>query len=385
MKKIIFFCFTILLLVTGFTKVASATTNKQDTTIILQKDQIVNHDYFAAGSNVTLHGTVNGDAYIAGGNVLIDGIINGDLIAAGGTIIINGQINHNIRVAGGNVVINNSKIGGNTTIAAGSINLGNTATLAGSLVGAGGELQLSGTIGKETNIVGGNVLISNSINGNVAARTDSLALEQNAKINGNLTYFSNEKAKIAQGATISGTIKQNIVPAYKKDISQGATAFFTTTSIVFKFVEFIAAFVIGLLLIYLLPVFTSSISKVIKTRFWLSFGIGITTAILTPILFIAMLITILGIPIAFIFLLLIILLSYFAKIYASYIIGEKIFGERKIAPVWILLLGLVVFTIASMIPVIGGIFQAVAILVGLGAILIADRDYLLLLRSKKLI
>ena len=44
-------------------------------TVILSKDQIIDHDYFAAGDTVTIDGTVNGDAYVAGGQVNINGVI----------------------------------------------------------------------------------------------------------------------------------------------------------------------------------------------------------------------------------------------------------------------------------------------------------------------
>jgi len=384
MKKIIFFFLFTLLLATSSTKTTFAS-NNQETNVVLEKNQTVNKDYFAAGNNVSLHGTVNGDAYLAGGNILVDGIVNGDLIAAGGTLIINGQIKHNIRVAGGTVVINNSQIGGNATIGAGSLMLGDTADLAGSMVAGAGNMQLLGTIGKGASVAGGRISISNLINGDVNVGSSNLTLDPSANIKGNLTYYSNNKATVNQGATVSGIIKQNKIPAYRKEISQGASAFFITTAITFKVVGFIAAFLIGLLLIYLLPVFSAGVSKTTRNHFWLSLGIGALTAILTPIIFIALLITIIGIPISFIFVFLIILMSYFAKIYISFVIGQKIFADRKTAPVWILLLGLVVFTVISMIPIIGGIFQAFAILVGLGAILITDRDYLLLLRSKKLI
>lgn len=383
--KRIFFIFVIFLFLLGFSAPVLAA-NRPQSNVVLSKDQVVNNDYFAGGGTVNIHGTINGDAYIAGGDVFIDGTINGDLIAAGGTIIVEGNITHNVRAVGGNVVINNAKIGGNVSLGGGNVTLGDTSELAGSLVAGAGQLQLLGPVGKEINVAAGKVLISNVINGNATVRTNELDFSQAAVINGNLTYWSNQKANISQGATVSGTIKQIPVPKYNaNEIRQGAMAAFSGFKIFFGIVGFIASFIIGLFLIYLLPLFTKNVATVIKKRFWLSLGIGVLAGILTPIIFIVLLITLIGIPIAFVFIFIMLLLLYFGKIYISYVIGEKIFGEKKTAKAWILLVGLLVFSIVTVIPVIGGIFQGFAIVTGLGALLISERDYFLLLRTKKLV
>jgi len=384
--KRIFFVFIALLFILCFTAPVFAA-NYSQSNVVLPKDEVVNSDYFAGGNTVSIHGTINGDAYVAGRNIFVDGTINGDLIAAGGTIIVEGNITHNIRAAGETIIINNTKIGGNATLGAGNLTFGDTSDLAGSLVAGTGQLQLSGPIGKDINVAANKVLISDNINGNAAIRTKELDLAQNAAIDGNLTYWSNQRANLAPGATVSGKIEQKALPNYNaKELRQGAVTAFSSFKIFFGVVGFVASFIIGLLLIYLLPLYTKSIADIVKKRFWLSLGLGVLTMILSPIIFMVLLISLIGIPISFMFVFTMFLLLYFGKIYIAFVIGDKIFTEnKKVKRAWILFVGLLIYSIVALIPVIGGIFQALAVLTGLGALLISERDYFLLLRSKKLL
>lgn len=355
--------------------------------VILSRDQVVTKDYFNAGDSVTINGTINGDAYLAGGNILINGTINGDLIATGGTIIVNGTVAHDIRAAAGQIIINDSKIGGNLSLGAGTITISGNSTISGSMLAAAEQIQVLGTIEKEANLAANRIQITGLINGDADIRVKSLTIAKTSEINGNLNYWSNQKAQIADGAKIKGNVKQVMVPNYEKTFSQASKAFFLSVGFAMKIIDLVASFVIGIMLIYLLPVFSKSVSKTLSKKLWLSLGIGVLTAILTPIAFVIMLITVLGIPLAFIFIFLITLLSYFGMIYISYVIGEKILGgkSQKIAKAWTLLLGLIIFVIVASIPFVGGLFQAFATMMGLGGLLITKRDYLLNLRAKNLI
>ncbi|OGH05217.1 MAG: hypothetical protein A2W22_01185 [Candidatus Levybacteria bacterium RBG_16_35_11] len=385
MKKIFLIPLFLILVFCFSAPVFAANFSQKNVT--LPKDEIVNGDFFAGAGNVSVHGTVEGDVYVAGGNVLVDGTINGDLLAAGGTIIIKGNIAHNVRAVGGNVVIDNAKIGGNVTLGSGNVTLADTSEVLGSLVAGAGQVQLLGPIGKEINVAAGKIVVSNSVNGNARVATGNLSLSKSAKIEGDLTYWSNQKLNLSEGATVSGEILQKALPKYDiQEFQKGTAVAFSGFKIFFGIVGFIAAYIIGLLLIYLLPVFTKSVSNVLKKRFWLSFGIGVLGAILTPIIFVVLLISLIGIPIAFIFVFIMILLFYFSKIYVSYVLGEKIFSEnQKVSKALILFVGLLAFSIIALIPFIGAIFKTVAVLFGFGALLISERDYLLLLRSKKLV
>ena len=83
--------------------------------VVLSAEEVIDHDYFAAGEIVEIYGTVNGDVYVAGGQLIINGTINGDLLAAGGQMSIDSTVPQNARIAGGQISVDGN-IGRNLTI-----------------------------------------------------------------------------------------------------------------------------------------------------------------------------------------------------------------------------------------------------------------------------
>jgi cytoskeletal protein CcmA (bactofilin family) len=354
---------------------------------ILNSNEVVEKDYFAASDYIAIHGTINGDAYLAGGSILIDGTVNGDIIAAGGQIIIEAKTVNNIRAFGGTIIINSKNILGNATLGGGQIDISDSAVINGSLVAAGGNLRIGGPIGKGAHIAGGQISILNDVNGDVFAGGEKIRLSQNAKVNGNFTYWSKNKITVADSAQIAGTIVQKTPPDVER-VRTGSMVAVSSVRIVKTIIDVVATIVFGLLFIYLLPNYTSRVLKTVSSKLWKNLGIGFLATVITPILFVILLITIVGIPFSLLLLFSYVILAYFAKIFVSMVIGEKVFkylGAKKTNSAWILIVGLFVYYLISLIPALGPIFVFLVMLSGIGALLITKRDYFILLRGKKII
>ena len=352
-------------------------------TVLIPKGEVVDGDYFAAGERVTIAGTVNGDAYVAGGNVVVEGEINGDLITAGGNVNVRGKVTQDVRAGGGQVTVSGD-IGGNVTLVGGSLEIADSAKITGSLVSAGGNLAVFAPIGKGATFGAGNATIGNLINGDVTAGVGELALTPNAKVAGDLNYWSDRGANIQQGAEVSGKTTHNFPPKKEKQESRkalgGVLGFF-------KIVSFLAALVIGVILIKLAPQFTKITADTIVKKPVASLGIGLLTLIITPIVILIAAITVIGIPIALILLVLFLITMYFAKIFVSVAIGRKIVEviNQKAGDYAIFILGLLVYTILTLIPVIGVIVGILVLLAGVGAIVMTKKNVYKQLRSKKII
>lgn len=357
--------------------------NQRD--VVLTKEQVINKDYFATGNSVTLAGTVNGDAYVAGGNVIVDGTVNGDLIAAGGNLDVKGTVTGNIRAAGANININGI-IGKNATLVGGSINLSSNANIKGSLVSAGGNLAILAPVGKEANLAAGGITLGNKVGGDVNAAVDRISLTSTATVSGNLTYLSKNTASLAPEATVSGRITQNLpqVRQTPQEVGKRGLIFFSIFS---KATNLILSAIIGSLLISFLPIYFEITSKAVANRPWFSLGIGFLTVIVFPIAFILLAITIIGLPVAFALAFILAIFLYLAKIFVVYVIGRLIVkrftGEDH--KIWAFLTGLAIYIILTSIPVLGGIVSAVVGLMGLGAILIADKNLYSQFRAKQII
>lgn len=348
----------------------------QNNTVTLPKGQTINNNYFAAGGQVTIDGAVNGDAYIAGGNVVFNGSIDGDLLVAGGTVVIAGHLSRDLRVVGGTVTVTGT-IDGNVTAVGGTVQINNSAKIGSSVVAAGGTVNLLAAVPKGATLAGGQIDIDNSIGKDLLATGSQIDLSSNAVVGGNLKYWSNQTASIDPAAKVHGQTYHYALP---KNENQGSFEKLSTlrgVNITFKIFALLSALVVGLLLLKFLPRFSSAVATDIFNKFWTSIGIGFLAFILAPITFFILLLTIIGIPLAFIGLVLFAIDIYLTHIFVSLAIGKKLFAALgNTAKDWqALLLGLVIYCIVTLIPIVGVLVWILTGLVGLGAILITKRDF----------
>lgn len=374
---------SILLPLTG-AKVLAQSDQANGQAISLQRGEVVDKDYFASSGQVTLSGTVNGDAYVAGGNILVDGVVNGDLLVGGGNVNVTGTVANNIRVAGGNVTIS-AKVGKNVTAVGGSVEISNSADISGSLVVAGGNIQVLGPVGKEMNLAAGQATLGSSVGSGVYAAVSQLTLSPGAKINGDLTYVSRNRANISPEASVSGKVTQNLPPPQPTVPPGGLVAFFSGLFIWFKVVSFIAALIVGALVLLLFPNFTQETAGTLREKPWLSLGIGFLAMIVTPAVVVLLLLTVIGIPLGLIFLAVYLIGLYLAKIFVAVVVGGLIMQALGNKDRWYLalILGLLIYYLLTLIPVAGWIVSLVVFAVGLGALAVSTRDFYRQLSSKK--
>ena len=198
----------------------------------LEKNEIIEIDYFSTGEKVTLSGEVLGDAYLAGGNVTVDGFVAGDLLVAGGNINIDGEVEGDVRVAGGNVNISGI-VGGNVSAFGGNVQVSQSSSVGGNLVSGASNLEVLGNVGAITAGVG------------------MLTIGSDATVTGDLTYYSDDDAEISKSAAISGTIVKRL-PAdmgkTEKDIDKGFAGW--------SVYSFLASVIFGILFLVAFPNFT---------------------------------------------------------------------------------------------------------------------------------
>ncbi|MCI0453719.1 MAG: polymer-forming cytoskeletal protein [Candidatus Dadabacteria bacterium] len=351
--------------------------------VTVPSGEVINKDYFAFGEKVEISGTINGDLYAAGGQILIDGTINGDLLAAGGKISISGKISQDARIIGGQIIID-GEIGRNLTASAGNIELTDSAKVSGTVVAGGGSILLAAPIGKDVMIAARNLTVSDKISGNLKACVGSLRLTSKAEISGDLTYWSDEKASIDENAKILGSVTQKTPPKPSPEKMFGIFAGFY---LFVTFISFISTLIIGLLLIYLYPKYNRDTVSTLRKRPLASLGIGFVTLVVAPIALILIFSTIVGIPLALILLASYLITVYLARIYVIFWGGLYIFERlgKTVHEGWAFFVGLIVYFIITLIPIIGGIIAFLVLLSGLGALVLTKKELYQTLRKQNII
>jgi cytoskeletal protein CcmA (bactofilin family) len=358
MKKIISFLSATVALLVCTTIVFAQGNQKQPTRTTLQRDEVVDKDYFAAGEIVEIYGTVNGDVYAAGGQVIVDGEIAGDLLVAGGQVEIAGIIAQDVRATGGSIAVD-ADVGKNLTLVGGSVDMSSSTKVAGSAVLGAGNANLSGTIGK-----------------NLTAGVGMLNVLPDANISGDLTYYSEEEAQINESASVSGQItkKSSPVKVDTEKLEKHQNSF----NVASKIPGFLSSIIIGLIILKFFPGYTKEVLEKLNESPLRSMGVGFLVLILTPIALLVVMLTIVGIPLALILLAFYFIFIYISKIFVALWVGNYVQNKagKKTGIGWILVLGLVIYYVLAATPQVGGFVIFISLLFGLGAMLTTCRSYL---------
>lgn len=346
---------------------------KEQETIIIGKDEIVSSDLVKYGSSLLISGKVDGDCFLAGGLVNFDGIVTGDLMIAGGKVNVNGQVNGNLRVVGGDINIG-GKIGKNITIIGGTARVENI-TVPGSMTVLAANLENKANIGGGGKIAVSRALLDGSFGKDLKLSIDKeLIIGPYFSSSGSFVYGGSESikvdknAKLVSHAVFDKTIK--IIPeSYSKTFKQndfsvlGRKVRTATTSI-----SFIFSLIVGFILLKLIPQKSQRLVQLMEQKIIPSFGWGLLIVIISFFLVVFLFASIIGIPLALLYLLILSIMIFLAKIIGSLTIGRRLLlsvklGERR---GWALMIGLIIYYLVAQIQIIGIVYKALVLTCALG-------------------
>jgi cytoskeletal protein CcmA (bactofilin family) len=352
---------------------SSATVFKARDNVFIPEHQIIDDDLFLGGNNVKVDGTVKGDLLVGSRTFIQTGQVLGSVISVGQNLDILGEVEGSVRALSQNTNINGI-INRNVINFGASLNIRHTGKVKGDVTALGNELNVEGEIGRKLRATVGSVMISGIVNGDVKIKANSITLMPTARINGDLIYKSEKKAKIEPGAQIAGETEWTKLKAEEKE----KKGFFTTSNVVIRFLLLLACIVTGLFLILISKKYVQAAEKNVFDSFLKSLGLGFILMICIPVAIVVFLATVIGIPIALITLFVYLVLFYISKIFVGIAVGEKIltgFTKDKVVPLgWSLILGLIILTILTNLPYVGWIFYILIVLTGFGAAILARKD-----------
>lgn len=340
-------------------------TGNRKRTVVLPAGETQEGWYLVAAEQVILNGTVNGDAYIAAGRVEVHGTINGDLLVAGGDVEIGGVVTDDIRVAGGNVRLNGS-VGKNVSAVGGNIIVSPAASIAGGLLVAGGSFVLGGTVQKDLRAAVGTVDITGSVGKNVNVVGGRLMVARGAKVGGDLNALLSQKdrSEIAEGA-VKGAIslkQREEHPARILGLPKGT--FWLKTFWVGSL------YLTGLIFFLLSRRYFAEYGSLTVTRVGRSLLWGLAIVIITPIAVLLLCATVIGIPLGLMLLALYLTVLYLSQLSLGLTAGMRLFGSN-VESGWILyfafMVGTLIFQGLSLVPYLGTLLEIAALFLGSGA------------------
>ncbi|MDI6891371.1 MAG: hypothetical protein QMD08_00010 [Actinomycetota bacterium] len=384
--------FLVLLLLAFFSIPATAMTFKSGENVVtIPAEKVIDDDLYIGGGTVNIDGTVNGDVIAAGGMVTVSGTVNGDVMVAGGMVTISGKVSDDVRIAGGNLTLD-GEIGGDALVAGGNLDISSNSRIAGDLLLGVGNVRLAGSVGRDVRGGTGSMEITGDVGRNVKIGCDSLTLASGSRVGGDLTYTSQQKAKIQEGAKVSGRIAHKLPPVPEKKVEKpaGLAILAAITGRIFAFfLSLIAVAIVGGIIVSVAPKKSLLVAETIASVPWKSLGLGFVLLIVVPIASFIISITIVGLSVGLILLFAYILAIYLSKVFAGLLVGERILAYiRKGAKthiLWSLFLGIVVLSILGAIPILGFFIRLAYILFALGAMWIVLNKAFSEAKEKKLL
>ncbi len=346
-------------------------------------DDIIDDSYFLSG-NAVIKGNVLGDLYIFGGSILIDGNIFEDLVVIGGKVQVNGNVSGDLRVIGGQVSVFGN-IGDDLVTAGGQVDIAKDSVVDGSILAGAGILTIDGQVKGELRGVFGMLFLNGTIFDDVTVTIeDSIIIDENAEIYGDLNYSGLIEASIPENA-VKGEINFN--EFQRESIMEDINGLFLLQ----KLLSFIAAIILMILIVIFMPRSLVKAGDLTKENILRSFGVGLLTLIAGLMGSIILMVTVVGIPIAIILFSILLIVYYLAKVFVAAWLTSYIFDFKK-KKIWVrfryflwLALSLFVYYILGVIPMIGWILNLVLFIIGVGSLLLVVLEYIKYLKSKKML
>jgi len=309
---------------------------------VLSTGTTISDNYFSFGNVVNINGQIQGDLITAGNQLEINGDVGNNIFAAGNTVTIKGKIHRDVFVAGANIIIEkDAVIDGDLSVAASSLVV--NGEVKGMLRAGVGTLNINGKIGKEIN-----------------ANVETFNINKDAIVIGDITYTSSKQANINNNAQIAGKVELKDIPTQTEKNP-------FREKMLSSFISLLSALLIGAILVSLLPKKMKDLTDLIRLKFWASFGAGFLVFFAIPMAALILLLILIGIPLALILMAIYFVMIYLSKIIIGLCIGRLVTRDAW-APIWSMTIGVLIYSVLSIIPVVGTLTVLVSIILGFGSI-----------------
>jgi len=315
-------------------------------TVIIPAGETIRDDLVISGGTLRILGAVTGNLVAAGGTIDCDGPVGGSLLVAGGTVNLRGPVADSVYAAGGSLDVH-AAVGHNLTLAGGTV-----------VLDAGTRVK------RDLALSAGHATIGAAVGHDLWGNAGTLHLTNTAHIDGNLIATSGNP-QIAAGAVVLGQrqVTQSM-PARHAGKAFAGWAFW-------QLLSGIALFIAGAIFIATAPLLTAETEALLLSRPWASLLAGLIVLLLGLPLFVLLLVTLIGIPLAFIWIWLYGTALFLSPIFLAILVGQAIIRHPHGKLYTALLIGVALLIIARLIPVIGFLISLAAILFGLGSFVLA--------------
>ncbi|MGC9310286.1 MAG: hypothetical protein ACP5E4_01025 [Candidatus Aenigmatarchaeota archaeon] len=287
---------------------------------------------------------------ISGDHVVISEPVADDIFGSAGVIEINAPVEGAI-ITGGSVFIN-APVYGNILVAAGDITV--NSEIHGNLIGGGGTVGIHRGVEKNVILAG----VQAKVYPNTTIWRDMVfaggSLKNEGRIAGNLTLYGGELDNT--GYIGRASQKRNPILARLETVTKIANA-----------TLMVGFLIIGIFILFIFPDLYKRAEEQIRKRPVRTTVSGFLTMFASPLVVLVFVLSIVGIPLAFVIAVSVLVSLMAAVIFVSYTIGHYFFELHglRVGSFWGFALGMLVLNLLFRLPYLGTL--AVILTLGLGS------------------
>ena len=338
---------------------------QQEDPVIVAASETIDDTLLITTKTATIHGDIKGNLFVAAEDIEVTGNISGNLITVADNVRISGRVGGMTVGLADAISFEEANIAGDLWLAGDAIKLDAKSETQGNLASFSSSLAMGAKVAKDMLVAAERVVVSGEIGGNLNAATKHISLLDYAIVGGDIIYRTSTKDRLVVGDNV--IIQGEVNYQGKPQNFQARNRFVSDRFYLWEMLWFVGAFVVGWLVFTLTP----SLSRVelgdskenIKTA-----GIGFLVLVTVPIIALIIAITVVGLPLSFITIMAWLTAWYLAKIVLAQLVGRSVLASRGENPglILALLVGLTIVTIAINLPLIGGVMNLLATILGLG-------------------
>lgn len=327
------------------------------------QDAVTPEENTTTQTNQDIH---EGDLYLTGNDITMDKLVNGNVYIFGNNVTITGQVAGNLFIGANKVEFKDAYIESSAYIFANNVKF---MAVASDLYVFSNTLEIPTNYGvyRDFKCFCNSATILGIVGRNAYIEATNLNLsqgEEKATIYGNLDYGSISEIEIPEGS-VQGETKYSKITKNNNENNISNYIYYALCAIIFTLVIY------GLALLFT----KGSIEKCTKitaNKSLLAFGIGTLVLISVPIVSIILMITVVGIPIAFALLIFYCLLISLATSVFSICIADIAYDKLKFSNIWLKVLLIVAISlliyIIGIIPYIS-ILKMLIVILGFGILI----------------
>ena len=341
---------------------------------IVTETGVIGENLVAAGRSVTVDADVGGDVVAAGQDVHIGGRIRGDILAGGETVGSTGEIEGDVRIAG-RVAEIDASVAGDVMAAGAEVSIADGAAVAGRAWLAGRDVTVAGTVGRDLRIAARAAAISGEVDGDAIVWAEDIRIESTAHIADDFTYRSVAEADIDPAARIDGD-----VTFIRSERPRRFTGRVLAAAGGVGLVMAAGLFVLGIVQVLLAPGLMVGAARTLGASKMKSLAVGAAVFLSVPFAMLLLAVSIVGVP-----LLIVTVAAYVVALATAFFVASLAIGGRALrlfgggagathaSRIGTLAVGILILFVLGWIPLLGALVGLVALILGLGAVLIEAR------------